>query len=229
MATLSKGLIQSSIGRKYLMALTGLFLCTFLIVHVAGNLQLFANDGGVAFNLYTYFMVNNPLIKTVAYVNYAFILLHIFDGLALSIGNRKARPEGYYKVDQSKSSTWSSRNMGILGTILLIFLVLHMRTFWFEMKFGTMPEVVIEGETYKDMYIIVKSAFEQWWYTAIYVVSMLALAFHLYHGFQSGFQTLGLNHPRYMPIIKTIGVGVFAILIPALFAAMPLYFLLMNV
>lgn len=212
------------------MALSGLFLCLFLVVHLLGNLQLFKDDGGQAFNEYTYLMTHNPLIKIVAYVNYAFILLHVFDGFMLTRANAKARGSSYAKVDQSKSSTWSSRNMGILGTLILIFLVVHMKSFWFEMKFGTMPTISYEGNSmeYKDMYTVVAEAFSQTWYSLLYVVSMFALGFHLVHGFQSGFQTLGLNHHRYTPVIKTIGIGVFAILIPALFAAMPLFFLLLN-
>lgn len=229
MATVSAGLFKSSLGRKYLMALSGLFLCLFLVVHVVGNLQLFKDDGGQAFNEYTYFMTSNPLIKIVAYVNYFFILLHVFDGLMLTIANRKARGSNYAHINQSKSSTWSSRNMGILGTLILIFLIIHMRTFWFEMKFGTMPTISYDGvKEYKDMYLIVAEAFSQTWYSILYVVSMFALGFHLVHGFQSGFQTLGLNHHKYTPVIKGIGIGVFAILIPALFAAMPLFFLLIN-
>ena len=230
MATVSAGLFKSSLGRKYLMALSGLFLCTFLIVHCIGNLQLFKDDGGQAFNEYTYFMTHNPLIKIVSYVNYILILLHVIDGFSLVMANKKARPQAYANVDQSKSSTWSSRNMGILGTLILIFLIVHMRSFWFEMKFGSMPIINYDGSdiAYKDMYKIVAEAFTQVWYVALYVICMFALAFHLFHGFQSAFQTFGINHHRYTPIIKAIGVGVFAIIIPALFAAMPLFFLLNN-
>ena len=230
MATVSAGLFKSSLGRKYLMALSGIFLCTFLIVHCIGNLQLFKDDGGQAFNEYTYFMTHNPLIKIVSYVNYILILLHVIDGFSLVWANKKARPQAYKNVNQSKSSTWSSRNMGILGTLILIFLVVHMRTFWFEMKFGTMPVIQYDGSDidYKDMYKIVAEAFSQAWYVSLYVICMFALAFHLFHGFQSAFQTFGINHHRYTPVIKAIGVGVFAIIIPALFAAMPLFFLLNN-
>jgi succinate dehydrogenase / fumarate reductase cytochrome b subunit len=230
MTTVAAGIIQSSIGRKYIMALSGLFLCTFLIVHMLGNLALFKDDGGQAFNEYTYFMTHNPLIMIISYVNYTFILLHIFYSLTLTISNRKARPSAYEIVNQSKSATWSSRNMGILGSVILIFLIVHMRSFWFEMKFGTMPTIQYEGNdlVLKDMYSVVAEAFTQPWYVALYVVSMFAIAFHLYHGFQSGFQTLGLNHHRYTPIIKNIGMFAFAIVIPALFAAMPLYFLILN-
>lgn len=230
MATVSVGLFKSSLGRKYLMALSGLFLCTFLIVHCIGNMQLFKDDGGQAFNEYTYFMTHNPLIKIIAYVNYALILLHVINGFILLSANKKARPQAYANVDQSKSSTWSSRNMGILGTLILVFLIVHMRSFWFEMKFGSIPVIMYDGSdiAYKDMYKIVVEAFTQAWYVVLYVICMIALAFHLFHGFQSAFQTFGINHHRYTPVIKVIGVGVFAIIIPALFAAMPLFFLLNN-
>jgi succinate dehydrogenase / fumarate reductase cytochrome b subunit len=230
MATVSAGLFKSSLGRKYLMAISGLFLCTFLIVHCIGNLQLFKDDGGQSFNEYTYFMTHNPLIKIVSYVNYILILLHVIDGFSLVMANKKARPQAYANVDQSKSSTWSSRNMGILGTLILVFLIVHMRSFWFEMKFGSIPVIMYDGSdiAYKDMYKIVVEAFTQAWYVALYVICMIALAFHLFHGFQSAFQTFGINHHRYTPVIKVIGVGVFAIIIPALFAAMPLFFLLNN-
>jgi succinate dehydrogenase / fumarate reductase cytochrome b subunit len=193
-------------------------------------MQLFKDDGGQAFNEYTYFMTHNPLIKIIAYVNYALILLHVINGFILLSANKKARPHAYANVDQSKSSTWSSRNMGILGTLILVFLIVHMRSFWFEMKFGSIPVIMYDGSdiAYKDMYKIVVEAFTQAWYVALYVICMIALAFHLFHGFQSAFQTFGINHHRYTPIIRVIGVGVFAIIIPALFAAMPLFFLLNN-
>jgi succinate dehydrogenase / fumarate reductase cytochrome b subunit len=105
-----------------------------------------------------------------------------------------------------------------------------MKSFWFEMKFGSMPSTSYDGDPkeYKDMYTIVVAAFGQLWYVALYVLSMFAIAFHLYHGFQSGFQSIGLNHHRYMPVIKGIGMVVFSILIPALFAAMPIFFYLKS-
>jgi len=231
MANNQAGLINSSLGRKYLMALSGLFLCTFLVVHLLGNLQLFKDDEGKGFNTYTYFMTHNPLIMIVSYVNYALILLHVFVGLFLTIRNRKARPVPYKSYDQSKSSTWSSRNMGILGTLILIFLVIHMKTFWYEMHFGFVDTQLYGDDPipYKDLYVVVTAAFSELWYVILYVISMFALGFHLYHGFSSGFQSLGLNHPRYMPAIKNLGIFVFAIVIPALFAAMPLYFYLIKI
>ncbi|MDP5121222.1 MAG: succinate dehydrogenase cytochrome b subunit [Spirosomaceae bacterium] len=251
--------VNSSIGRKVLMALTGLFLCTFLIVHMIGNLQLFNGDGGYSFNKYAVFMTTNPLIKTVSYGLYAMILFHAFWGLYVTYINRKARSARY--AITNSSSTWASRNMAVLGTVLLVYIAVHMGDFWFDYKFGHVPftkyvedvtsgqlisqEVMPAGYTQevklaafaneaegtqtviiKDLYAEVSEAFENIFIVLFYILSMGALAFHLVHGFQSGFQTLGLNHPKYNGLIKNIGIAIFAIAIPLAFAAMPIYFFL---
>ena len=216
--------LTSSIGRKLIMSLTGLFLIIFLVVHLAGNLQLLAGDNGEAFNAYAKFMTNNPIIKFTSYGLYAFIVLHIIMSLLLVIKNKQARPVGYAQVKGSANSAWTSRNMAILGTVILIFLVIHMRSFWFEMKFGSLP---MDEFGNKDLYLIVAEAFSQWWYVALYVVSMIGLGFHLSHGFSSAFQTLGINHKKYTPFIKGLGM-VYAIAIPAAFAAIPLYMFFNN-
>lgn len=210
--------LTSTIGRKLVMSLTGLFLIIFLVVHLVGNFQLLADDGGEAFNEYAEFMTSNPIIIAASYGLYAFIVLHIVMSIALVMKNKKARPVGYDKVKGSANSSFSSRNMGILGFIIFVFLVIHMRSFWFEMKFGVMP---VDEFGNKDLYLIVKEAFSQWWYVALYVVCMVGLAFHLSHGFSSAFQTLGINHSKYTPFIKKLGI-VYAILIPAAFASIPL-------
>jgi succinate dehydrogenase / fumarate reductase, cytochrome b subunit len=211
------------------MAATGLFLCTFLIVHVAGNLQLFKGDGGRAFNEYSYFMTHNPLIMTISYLLYTSIIVHALMALILTRHNNDSRPVKYAYTKPEANSPWSSRNMGILGTILLVFIILHMRTFWYEMHFGSVPTAEYDGKEYKDLYTIVQAAFSQWWYVLIYVVSMGALGYHLVHGFKSGFQSFGIRHKKYTPIIEFLGTWVFAILIPALFAAMPVYFFVKHV
>ncbi|OIN56461.1 succinate dehydrogenase cytochrome b subunit [Arsenicibacter rosenii] len=215
--------LSSSLGRKVIMSLTGLFLCSFLIVHVAGNLQLFKGDGGRAFNEYTYFMTHNPLIITVSYLLYTSIIVHASMALILTRHNQDSRPVKYAYAKPEANSPWSSRNMGVLGTVLLIFIVLHMRTFWFEMHFGSVPMAEYDGKEYKDLYTVVVAAFSQLWYVAVYVVCMIALGYHLVHGFKSGFQTLGIRHKKYTPLIEFLGTFVFAIVIPALFAVMPIY------
>ncbi len=245
--------LQSSIGKKVLMSLTGLFLCSFLIVHLIGNMQLFKEDAGLAFNVYAVFMTGNPVIKFISYGLYACILFHAFWGLYITSQNRKARPERYEVVNGGANSTWSSRWMGVLGTMILIFLVVHMTNFWGRYKFTKMPykqyiedlstgaidaaesealdvkkmqftQGNYEVTIIKDLYVVVADAFKQWWYVLLYVVSMAALSFHLIHGFGSAFQSLGLNHSKYNGLIKFLGIGVFGIIIPVLFAAMPVYF-----
>jgi succinate dehydrogenase / fumarate reductase, cytochrome b subunit len=212
--------LSSTLGRKLLMALTGLFLILFLVVHLAGNLQLMKSDDGRAFNVYAHFMTTNPVIMVISYVNYAFILLHVIWAIILSVRNRSARgPEGY--AVSKNSSHWTSRNMGILGTFILIFLVIHLRGFWYQMHWGGIPTANYDGTDYKNLFAVVDAAYSEPWYVVLYVVSMLLLAFHLYHGFGSAFQTLGVNHPKYNPIIRFIGVA-FAILVPALFALIPI-------
>lgn len=220
--------LSSTIGRKVLMALTGLFLIIFLIVHLSGNFQLLADDGGRSFNTYAEFMTSNPIIVTISFTLYATFIIHIIWAVLLTLHNRKARPIGYAVSKSSTNSKWSSRNMGILGTIIFIFLVIHMRSFWYEMHWGDIPTATYDGEEYKDLYAVVSASFSQWWYVAIYVVSMLGLMFHLYHGFKSAFQTLGLNHPKYNPVIHTVGYA-YSILVPAAFATIPIIMYLQNI
>lgn len=202
------------------MALTGLFLIIFLVVHLIGNLQLLHHDEGRAFNVYAQFMTSNPVIKIVSWVNYIMILLHVIWAIWLTKRNRSARgPEGYAVTN--KNATWSSRNMGILGTLILIFIVIHLRGFWYEMHWGGIPTQNYDGAETKDLYTIVDFAYTQPLYVVLYVFSMIVLAFHLYHGFGSAFQTLGLNHVKYNGVIRFVGVA-FAIIVPALFALIPI-------
>jgi succinate dehydrogenase / fumarate reductase cytochrome b subunit len=217
-------LLTSTLGRKLIMALTGLFLILFLVVHLIGNLQLLHADGGQAFNIYAQFMTSNPLIKTVSYLNYTFILVHIIWALLLTIRNRKARGGEGYAVSKN-SSPWTSRNMGILGTFILIFLVIHLKGFWYEMHWGGIATATYDGKEVKNLYAVVDQAYAQGWYVGIYVFSMLMLAFHLWHGFSSAFQTLGLNHVKYNNVINVVGKA-FAIIVPALFALIPVWMFL---
>ncbi len=134
--------LTSSIGKKIVMALTGLFLSSFLVIHLLGNLQLFNSDSGLSFNMYAVMMTTNPLIKTVSYGLYLFILIHAFQGIGLAISNRKARSVAYKKTDNQ--SSWASRNMALLGTVLLVYLVVHLNDFWYQYKFGHLPYVEYE-------------------------------------------------------------------------------------
>ena len=220
--------ITSTLGKKLLMALTGLFLVLFLVVHLAGNLQLLKGDEGEAFNIYAKFMTTNGLIKTTSYLLYATFIAHIVWSILLTLQNSKARgPEKYVNAKSSDKVSWNSRNMGLLGTIIFIFLVIHLRNFWYEMHWGDVPMATYDGEQYKDLYTIVAASFSQWWYVALYTFAMLGLAFHLYHGFQSAFQTLGLNTSKYTPAIQGLGV-VFSIVVPGLFALIPIWMFLVR-
>uniref|UniRef100_UPI004047D5C7 succinate dehydrogenase cytochrome b subunit n=1 Tax=Algoriphagus sp. TaxID=1872435 RepID=UPI004047D5C7 len=214
--------LNSTLGKKLIMALTGLFLILFLTGHVSGNLLLFKGDGGQAFNIYAKFMTTNPAVKLLSYLTYISVIGHVIYSIFLSRQNKAARPVNYSTSKGSTNSAWFSRNMGVLGTIILIFLVVHLQGFWAQMHWGQVPSVTYDGEEYKDLFLIVNGAFKQLWLVALYVISMVFLGFHLSHGFASAFQTLGLNHKKYSPAIQTAG-SIYCILVPALFASMPLY------
>jgi succinate dehydrogenase / fumarate reductase cytochrome b subunit len=203
------------------MALTGLFLIVFLITHLAGNLQLLdmSPEGQLKFNAYAKFMTTFPLVKAVSYLLYFSILFHAFDGILLAIQNRKARPVRYVRENAGANRSWASNNMALLGTLILAFIIGHMADFWYEMHWGP---VGLDADGNKDLYSEVAEAFGQPWYVALYVVMMAVLAFHLLHGFQSAFQSLGLNHPRYTPLIKSLGVFI-AVVVPVLFALIPVW------
>ena len=224
--------ITSSIGQKVVMALTGLFLITFLVVHLIGNLQLIGVDGGQAFNEYAYFMTSNPAIKSISWGLYLFIIIHSVQGIVLWLRNKKARgAHGYaVKVDRtSGTASFNSVYMGALGTIILVFILLHMYQFWLQMKLGATPMIAYEGGAdIKDLYIMVEEAFANPVYVIIYVLSMIVVGMHLWHGFQSAFQTLGLNHRKYTPFIKSVG-KVYSVLVPLGFAVIPIVMYLRHI
>ncbi|MEQ8705648.1 MAG: succinate dehydrogenase cytochrome b subunit [Phaeodactylibacter sp.] len=214
--------LRDSIVRKNLMALTGLFLCLFLVIHLAGNLQLLlpAEQAQIQYNLYSELLSHNILIKVVSYGLYASILAHAAYALLLTVKARQARGAQGYAYDKRGAVTpWYVRNMGVLGALLLAFIIIHMRDFWYQYKFTEMP---MDAEGRKDLYLIVAAAYQQWWYVVLYVVSMLVLGFHLLHGFHSAFQTLGLYHSKYNRWVKWAGWG-YSFLITAGFTIIPIY------
>lgn len=250
--------LNSNIGRKWLMALTGLFLCLFVLVHMSGNLQLFKDDNGQSFNEYSVFMTTFPPVKAISYINYAMILIHAVNGFWLIARNKKARPIKYAAAKDGRGASWASKNMGLLGTILLVFIVIHMGNFWrkfhwfplevahyeTDMATGQTTFTTLPGEAFagpkhyfengneifegKNLYKEVEEDFKNPIYSIFYVISMVALAYHLFHGFQSAFQTLGIRRQPYEKIIRGTGNILFAVIIPAMFAAMPIYFLLIH-
>lgn len=218
------GLFSSSLGKKYLMAITGLFLCSFLIIHFLGNIALYTNP--VQFNEYTRFMTSNPIIRIMELVLVAGFLTHIIDAVMLSRANKKAQPVKY--AMDKKQSSWYSRNMGLTGTIILVFLVIHLQSFWYGYKFGAIAMTIdSSGQEIKDMYTMVTEAFSEFWYCALYVIAVTLLGFHLNHGFQSAFQSVGFRHKKYTPTIKTLGTA-FSILVTLGFASFPIYFFIIQ-
>ncbi|MES2445894.1 MAG: succinate dehydrogenase cytochrome b subunit [Bacteroidota bacterium] len=211
---------SSSIGKKLIMGLTGLFLISFLVVHCFLNCFVFIPDGGLMFNTGAHFMATNWLIRAMEVVLMAGLLLHIVQGARLTFQNQAARPVKYAYHDGQSNSKWYSRSMGLLGTLLLIFLVVHLSQFWTVSRFTGIPSNDANG--HEDLYAVMKETFSNVGWVILYVLSMISLAYHLLHGFASTFQTMGWNHKKYTPIIKAIGVG-FSILIPLLFAAMPVW------
>ncbi|MCC6722981.1 MAG: succinate dehydrogenase cytochrome b subunit [Saprospiraceae bacterium] len=228
------GFFTSSIGRKLLMALSGLFLILFLAIHLAGNLQLLQNDGGVAFNKYSAFMGHNPFIQLVSKGNFAFIILHAVVGLMLWVKNKTARGAQGYAVVKTRATQTNptfAKFMWLYGIIMLVFIIIHLVQFWAVMKFGEVGTAVqlvdIEGEQVRDLYSLVGAAFTNLGFVVFYVMSMVVIAFHLWHGFQSAFQTLGWNHPKYTPIIQVLGKA-YSVLVPLGFAVIPIVFYLLH-
>jgi succinate dehydrogenase / fumarate reductase cytochrome b subunit len=209
-------LFTSSIGQKILMALTGLFLITFLLVHCGVNALIFLNDGGEIFNIAANFMGTNWFIRTVEIGLFLFLLMHIVQGLYLWYTNAQKRKLKYGKSAGNANSSWYSRSMGLLGTLLLFFLVIHLKDFWVESRFTD----EFEGGQ-KTLFTEMKAVFANPLAVWIYVLGCISLAYHLLHGFQSAFQSLGLNHVAYNNLIRQTGIG-FTVIVCVLFAAMPI-------
>lgn len=212
------------------MSLTGLFLILFLVAHLGGNLQLLqfvahdsAGEIGRAFNEYALFMTTFTPIKVVSYGLYLFIIIHAVQGWVLWRQNVAARGPVRYAVSDLRAVNTNAKaaaRMGWLGTIIFIFIVLHMYQFWLQMKMGNLPMVNYGDGDMKDLYSIVAETYANPLYVAFYVVSMFFIGVHLWHGFQSAFQTLGLNHNKYTPLIHWVGKG-YSILVPLGFAIIP--------
>lgn len=206
--------LTSSIGKKVVMSLTGLFLISFLVVHVTLNSMIFLNDGGVVFNEGANFMSHNIVVRILEIGLFAGLLLHIIQAYAVTAKNQKARPVGYQVTNGAANSKWYSRSMAILGTLILLFLVVHLGNFWVPTKKALFAHE--EHNTFESL----KNVFSQWYFVVIYLAGVISLLYHLLHGFSSAFQSLGLNHRKYTPVIKFVGAA-FSIVVCLLFALMP--------
>ncbi len=206
---------SSSIGKKIIMSITGLFLILFLLLHLSINLLLIFS--AEAFNTASHFMATNPVLKVMQYVLAAGFIIHITWASLLTLQNQAARPIKYNTNSPARNSTWSSRNMFILGSLIFIFLVIHLSDFFYVMKFGDMAG--------KSDYELVTSTFKIWYYALIYIVGFVFLGLHLSHSFHSAFQTIGLNNKIWMKRLKVIGT-IYLFIVCIGFAIIPLYFLI---
>lgn len=203
--------LESSIGKKIMVALAGLFLCGFLAMHLLGNLLLFV--GPAAFNKYAETLEHNPLLPIAEVGLVVLFLVHIALSVRARIANNAARPVEYEAYAGKGARTPGSKSMAISGSLILIFLIVHIKSF----------RLAAEEIRETNLYDLVTGSFTNPLYAGFYIVALVAIGLHLSHGFQSAFQTLGLNHPRYTPTIKKLGLA-FAILVALGFISMPLYF-----
>lgn len=205
----------SSIGKKVIVGLTGLFLISFLVVHVGINSTILLNDNGETFNTAAHFMSHNWIIRVMEIGLFAGLIAHIVLTLKLHFENKAKRPVAYAVYDGKANSKWYSRSMATLGTLLLIFFVLHLGQFWAPTK------VAVYSGSKEDSYEMVVKVLSNPIFAVVYILAFISLGYHLLHGFPSAFQTLGLNHKKYTPIIKAVGTA-FSIVVPALFAVIAL-------
>ncbi len=216
-----KGFFSYSVGKKMLMALTGLFLVFFLLEHLIGNFLLVLKDP-FYFEAYASFMghwMNLP-VRVIEVLLFLGLFFHIVKGLMLQFENKAARPVKYAVDASGANSSWFSRNMLLTGVVILLFVILHLLNFWMDARLHLDLDLTGKGP-FHDLYHKVHMHFSMWWYTAFYIVVFVFLGLHLNHGFQSAFQSMGWNHPTYTPIIKKIGTA-YAILVPLGFVAIAL-------
>lgn len=209
----------SAVGRKIVIALTGIFLILFLIIHVALNACIWANDGGKMFLAGAHFMGGTVVPRILEIGLFAGFILHIVQGYMITVSNQKKRTVGYNRSLGNRGSKWYSRSMGLLGTIILLFLIMHVAQFWVPNRSNQGWLLGEEINLFEKM----KEVFSYWWMVALYVVGCISLGYHLAHGFQSAFRTLGVHNKKYLLMLKSFGYG-FAVIVSLAFALMPVSF-----
>jgi succinate dehydrogenase / fumarate reductase cytochrome b subunit len=218
----------SSVGKKLVMALTGLFLITFLIIHVGINACIFADvlddsDNGEIFNIAAHFMGAYYVIRIIEVGLFIGFIIHIVQAYVLEYQNSSKRKVQYNVKMGSEGSRWYRKSMGLLGTLILIFLIIHISHFWIPSRItNTLPDVYYNNSTLPihNLYARMIEVFQNPYIVVLYVIACISLAWHLLHGFQSAFRTLGLHNKKYIGLAKLAG-GIFSILVPLLFALMP--------
>ena len=224
-----KQMFTSSIGKKLVMGFTGIFLILFLIVHVGLNACIWANDKGEMFNKAAHFMGSMIIPRILEIGLFAGFFAHIIQGYMLTVENKRKRTVPYTIDYGNNGSKWYSRSMGILGTLILLFLIIHIYHFWTPSRLGgvgnieKLNTIMYSGTAYHDLYGEMKEVFEVWWIVVLYIIACISLAYHLAHGFQSAFKTLGVHNKKYQPLLICVGNS-FSIIVPLAFALMPLSF-----
>ncbi|NCC72433.1 MAG: succinate dehydrogenase cytochrome b subunit [Sphingobacteriia bacterium] len=218
----------TSITKKVIMALVGLFLISFLVVHLAINLTLLIPDSGrEIFTKAAHFMGTNPVIKVFEIILIAGFITHIFIGVVLQLKNWRSRPQ-HYKVKSNSQLSFFSKYMIHTGVLIFIFMSLHILDFYYKAKFtDVIPMINVDGTEYHDLGFLIIEKFKSLKYLIIYLVAFVFLGFHLNHAFQSAFQSLGLNHSKYTPFIKKLGLIV-SIVLPLGFTILPLVIYFSN-
>lgn len=224
----------SPVGRKIVMAATGLFLISFLIVHVGLNSCIFydldtpftdPSDNGSMFNRAAHFMGASLVIRIMEIGLFLGIILHIVQGYMIEAKNRTHRAQGYKVNLGNRGSTWMSRSMALLGTLLFLYLVMHVAQFWVPSRIThdlePSPVYPQSGTSVHDMFRKMFDTFQNPVVVLLYIIGVLALAFHLWHGFHSAFRSLGVHNKKYLGLLKGLGYG-FTIIVCLLFALMPI-------
>ena len=218
--------LSSSIGKKFLMSLSGLFLLAFLFVHLTVNSMILFDSSGDLFNRAAHFMSTHPVIRIVEPVLAIGFILHILYAVILTIHNLYTRPVGYKSQKLGHSSTWASRNMFVLGLVILTFLVIHIANFFWKIKVtghDLLSEITVNGIHMENSFALVTTFFIEWWWIVIvYVIGSIALGFHLYHALWSAFQTLGWSNGLWRRRLNRLGL-VISVVIAGGFALIPLW------
>ena len=235
------GIFSTSIGHKLVMSITGLFLMLFLLVHLTMNLTLMLNGvslfgttwgEGELYNVGAHFMISNPLVRIMEPLLAAGFICHIVYATIITLRNRTRRPIGYASAGGNHLTSWSSKNMYILGFMLLCFLALHIMHFFYDIRFtSSVPTVVVKGVEMENTYVLVKSLFTQgtlgYIYSFVYVVAAVLLGLHLSHGFWSAFQTVGLNGRKWIGRLEVVS-KIYAVVVALGFALIPIYFVVVG-
>ena len=222
---MAKFIAKTTVGQKFWMSITGLFLILFLAVHLTANLMIVFDDTGELYNETVHFMGTNPIIRIMEPILALGFIIHIILATILTLRNQGLRPEKYHVKVLSHTSSWASRNMFILGLTILAFLTLHIINFWVKLKFGGIDTVTINGEEMENGYKMVTTLFSMPVYSIIYIIAIIGLAYHISHGFWSAFQTIGWSNDKWRKTLTAFAY-IYAVIIAVGFSIIPIYIMI---